>query len=78
MSMNELLQQALLLPEQERAALAHELLLSLPPGEEVSESEWEEAWAAEIKNRMERFDRGETTARDWREVLADIRTGLKR
>jgi hypothetical protein len=78
MSMNELLQLALLLPEEERAALAHELLLSLPAADEPSQSEWQEAWATEIKARMDRYERGETTARDWREVLADIQTGLKR
>ncbi len=78
MSMNDLLQQALLLPEQERVNLACELLQSVVPGNGLSEDEWREEWALEIASRIQRFERGETTARDWKEALVDIRATLQR
>jgi hypothetical protein len=80
MSMAELLDLALRLPEEERAELAHHLLRSLtPPGQEPSsEQEWEQAWMEEVRRRVERFDGGETTARDAREALAEIQARLKR
>jgi len=79
MSMDELIKLALLLPEEQRAALAHRLLLSLaPPGPEAStEQEWEQAWMEEIARRLEWQDRGETATRDAREALADIEVTLR-
>jgi hypothetical protein len=80
MSMNELLALALTLSEQERAALAQRLLWSLsPPGQEVpGEQEWEAACMEEVQQRAERYQRGETTARDWRGALQDIQRRLER
>jgi hypothetical protein len=79
MSMDELLTRALLLPEGDRAELAHRLLLSLaPPGPEAnSEQKWEQAWMEEIGRRLERQDRGETATRDAGEALADIQAALR-
>jgi hypothetical protein len=78
MSTLELLEMALKLPEEDRAVLAHELLRSLGPEADCSEEEWEQAWATELRIRMEQLDRGEVVARDWREVMADIRARRKR
>jgi len=78
MSKDQLLAAALALPEDQRASLAHDLLLSLAPGEDVDGEEWERAWAEELQARLARFERGETGARDWREVLQEIRAGLPR
>jgi hypothetical protein len=72
----EILDQALQLPEKERAAIARGLLLSLDEPE-ISENEWNAEWAAEIQARSAAFERGETTARDWRKALADIRQSLR-
>jgi hypothetical protein len=75
MSINEVLAAALNLGEQDRALLAHKLLLSLrPPGEEVVDaSEWEAAAMEVVQRRDARYQRGETTARDWREAIQDVR-----
>jgi hypothetical protein len=78
MSTNELLELALKLPQEDRAVLAHELLRSLGPDADCTEEEWEQAWAQELKARMERLDRGEATARNGRDAMAEIRARRKR
>jgi hypothetical protein len=67
---HRLLQEALTLGPDERAALAAELLASL----DESESDVQAAWAAEIARRsgIAEEERGE----DWRAVLDDVRTGV--
>lgn len=67
---NRVLQQALELEPDERAALAAELLTSL----DASEAEVHTAWAAEIERRSHAAadERGE----DWRTVLDDIRSSV--
>ena len=75
-SAEEVLSLALQLPEPARATVAHELLLSLQP--DGPDDGWEGAWQAEIARRLERVDRGEHTAVDWREALAEIRANLRR
>ena len=77
MSKEEVLSLALALPAEDRAALAYEILHSLEPAESTP-ADWEQAWSAELQARAERLDRGETTARDWREVVSELRSGLKR
>jgi putative addiction module component (TIGR02574 family) len=72
--MNELWTQALQLPEQERAALARQLLLSLEPDDFGGRHE--AAWEKELEARMAAIDEGRFAARDWREALADIRKSL--
>lgn len=72
----EVLDLALRLSPEDRAAIAARLLLSLEP--DVEEEDHEAAWAAEIRARLERVDRGEYTATEWREALERIRTSLRR
>ena len=73
----EILTMALQLPPEERVSLVRHLLLSLEKEEQQPDADSEAAWRAELIARMERFDRGETVASDWREALARIRQNLK-
>jgi putative addiction module component (TIGR02574 family) len=70
---NELLCQALRLPEAERAALAKQLLLSLEP-ETTADSG--DAWVLEIEARLAEIAEGRFQAKDWREAVAEIRQKL--
>jgi len=70
---NDLLSQALGLPEAERAALARQLLLSLE-GETAADDD--QAWALEIEARLAAIAEGRFQAKDWRESLAEIRQKL--
>jgi hypothetical protein len=67
---HRLLQEALTLGADERAALAAELLASL----DDSENDVQSAWAAEIerRSRIAAEERGE----DWRVVLEDLRASV--
>jgi hypothetical protein len=71
MSTTDILDHALQLSAAERAKLTHELLLSLEP--EDFDEDWEAAWTTELEARLARIERGEITARDWRESLAEAR-----
>ncbi|HVA47805.1 MAG TPA: addiction module protein [Pirellulales bacterium] len=73
-TVDDLLTQALALPEQQRAAMATQLLHSLEP----EDPDAEDAWAEEIISRSDAVHRGDYTARDWREALDDIRKQLPR
>lgn len=66
------LQQALELEPDERAALAAELLASLDVSE--SEDDVQRSWAAEIERRSR--DAAEVRGEDWRVVLDEIRAGV--
>jgi putative addiction module component (TIGR02574 family) len=66
--------QALGLPEDERAALAKQLLLSLEPDDFDIDSE--AAWAVEIEARLDVVERGGYAAQEWREALMEIRSRL--
>ncbi|NBC27560.1 MAG: addiction module component [Bacteroidetes bacterium] len=57
--------QALELSSEERAELAHMLIDSLNPDIEF---ESEEAWSEELKNRIDRYERGESFSKPWSEV----------
>ncbi|MEO8361193.1 MAG: addiction module protein [Vicinamibacteria bacterium] len=69
MSLRQLLDEALLLPAEERAALAGELIQSLDsevdPGAEA-------AWSAEIRARLTRIDAGQATTIPWSEARQRI------
>ena len=69
MSVEELLREAARLTEDQRLTLAHRLLLASepPPSEEV-----ERAWDLEIRERIARYDHGETVSRSASAVLADL------
>lgn len=66
--------QALGLSPTQRAALAHDLLISLE--EDGPDADADAAWAGEIEARSAAFRAGELPAADWRESLARSRASL--
>jgi putative addiction module component (TIGR02574 family) len=64
-----LLEEALQLPEHDRARIAAKLLESL--GQDT-QSEIDEAWASEIECRCAAVDAGTVPTSDWKEVRARI------
>jgi putative addiction module component (TIGR02574 family) len=66
--------EALKLPEQERARLASDLLASLD-GE--ADDGVEAAWAAEVEKRKGEVERGEARLVPWEQVKADVKAALK-
>jgi putative addiction module component (TIGR02574 family) len=71
MDAKRVIDEALRLPAEVRAALAGELLASLDDSE--VEPDREAAWNAEIRNRIDAYERGEVTAVPADEALAQIR-----
>jgi putative addiction module component (TIGR02574 family) len=65
MVIEKIKKKALELSDKERAQLAHVLIDSLQK-EEAFDSE--EAWSKELKDRIDRFEKGESSARSWDEV----------
>ncbi|MGE0600206.1 MAG: addiction module protein [Dehalococcoidia bacterium] len=63
------LSQAMELDEDEREMLAIRLGMSLS---EQKEPGYDEAWAAEIKKRLEEIDRGEADLVDWEEFEKEL------
>jgi putative addiction module component (TIGR02574 family) len=59
MDVKEIEAEALSLPSEERASLAHRLLLSL---EDISDAEFEHVWAEESSRRAAALDSGLTRA----------------
>ena len=53
----------------ERIELIDEVLATLEP----DQAEVDRLWVIEVNDRLEAFKRGEITARDAREVLAELR-----
>jgi putative addiction module component (TIGR02574 family) len=70
----ELLQAALVLPEDERAELACELLASLDDQDEKAE----EAWRAEVVRRAREVSEGRVELVDGEESFRNIRARLRR
>ena len=68
-TLTQLLQEAAQLPEDQRLTLGHRLLVAgePPPSDEV-----EQAWDVEIRERIARYDRGETRSRPVGEVFSDL------
>ena len=64
-----LLEQALSLPEKDRAAIAARLLESLDDGDREGV---DAAWAQEIDRRCEALDNGGAVTSDWNEFRARI------
>jgi len=64
-----LLEQALDLPEHDRAEIAARLLESLDAGER---EDLDAAWAQEIDGRCDALDKGEAATSDWNEFRARI------
>lgn len=65
----ELLNEALQLPENERAEVAARLIESL---DRDKEAEVDAAWAAEIERRCAELDAGRTTTSNWEDVRRRI------
>ena len=70
----KLLDDALALPEEDRAHIATELIASLdgPP-----DADWEEAWLAELDRRVAAAKRNGETGDDWSEVRAELLAELR-
>ncbi len=67
---NFIKEQAIALPVEERADLAHELLISL---DEQMDTDIEKAWDEEIRERVEEIKTGKAKGRIAEDVIADIR-----
>jgi putative addiction module component (TIGR02574 family) len=68
----EIIQQALSLPVEDRAYVADAIEQSLGRGD-FATPEIAAAWMAEIERRALAYERGETTAEDWRTVISRLR-----
>jgi putative addiction module component (TIGR02574 family) len=68
--LQEVTNRALNLPPEERAELAHELIVSL---DDVIDKEVETAWDAEIERRVKEIKSGKAKGRPAEDILADIR-----
>ena len=73
-TMNQLLNKAIHLPEDQRLTLAHRLLMV---GEPHAAEDVEHAWYLEIRDRIKRYDRGESRSRPADDVFSDIDRRLK-
>ena len=74
----QLLQDALALPLDERADVAAELLASLDEAEAEHPADVEAAWAAEIERRARRVMAGESTGIPWEDVRRRAEDELRR
>ena len=74
---DEILERALQLSSKDRGKIVEILIRSLdPPGQDISEEEWEKVWGPELERRALACERGEIEAVDWRESLARVRESL--
>jgi hypothetical protein len=71
-SREEIVQQALALSLEDRAYVADVIEHSLGGGE-FATPEVAAAWMTEIERRAQAYERGETTAEDWRSVISRLR-----
>ncbi len=69
----EILQQALQLPEEERERIADALLSSLHGSEETT---FDEEWGSEIQRRIAEIDEGKVEMRPWDETLERLQKRL--
>ena len=75
MDVRQLLVEALRPPEEERAALAGELIQSL---DREVDADAEAAWAAEVRARLDRIDAGEGRTIPWSEARRRIHAAAGR
>jgi hypothetical protein len=68
-SVEQLLREASQLTKDQRLSLAHELLLADEP---EPSPDVEREWDAEIRERIAKYDRGETKSRPAGEVFKDL------
>jgi len=72
--MEDIFVRALELPEPQRAALAHQLLLSL---ESIPfDTDWAAAWEVELDARLAEVEATAASKQDWRAVIAEMRRSL--
>lgn len=74
--LKEIEQELLLLPQNERAQLAHRLIVSLDEDVHVDEGV-ESAWLEEVKKRDAEIERGEVQAVPYEEAMQSVRDALK-
>ena len=72
----ELMSRSLALSSQDRAEMAHRLLLSLE--EDEPETGVEQVWADEIERRLGSVDQGKSVSIDWGVALQGMRDHLRR
>jgi hypothetical protein len=72
----EVLHAAMSLGAEERAQIAHQLLLSLEP--DAVDNDVEQTWAEEIRDRLLAIREGRVALRDWDDALSDIRQSRKK
>lgn len=75
MTAENLLTQALQLPLDQRAKIAHELLPSLES--EPMEEGYDAAWEQELVARVKQIDEEKAELLDWREAQEEIRQKLR-
>ena len=68
-SINQILEEARQLPEDQRFTLVNRLLKLNEP---YSSEDVRRAWDTEIRNRIARYDRGEAGSRPASEVFSDL------
>jgi putative addiction module component (TIGR02574 family) len=73
-NIEQLLQQALDLPAEDRLAVAKELLNSVEGREDP---EWAEAWSAELKKRLHDVETGAVQTVPWADVKARVLASLQ-
>ena len=73
-SINQILQEAIRLPEDQRLTLANRLLMLSEPH---TSDDIRHAWDIEIRDRIARYDQGETRSRPAGEVFSDLDRRLK-
>ena len=71
---SQVLDAAMALNPDQRADIAHKLLLSLEPAD--FDEDADQAWAAEIRRRLQAIREGRVVLRDWDEALAGIRQAI--
>ena len=71
-----LLREVLLLPEDERADLVAELLVSLEGPPEGDAAAVEQAWADELERRARKVLAGESHGQDWDQLRDRVRSAL--
>jgi len=78
-SIAEIEKELMALPDQERARIAHDLIISLDKDEQqLSREEWEAAWLEEIQRREEEIDSGKVKLVSHEEVMASLEAALKK
>jgi putative addiction module component (TIGR02574 family) len=77
-SVEELEKELMALPHDERARLAHELLVSLHEEEaKLSPEQWEAEWIEEVRRREQDLREGRTRAYPTEEVMREVREKLR-